>query len=88
MPEILFRNDFGAAFAYCALPALAAASMVPSSGVTFWPGRARCKPSMTILSVGASPDRITRSPSTIGPVSTSFIPTVPSSPTVNMILRD
>ena len=43
---------------------------------------------MTMRSVGASPERMTRKPSTIGPSSTSLVPTVPSSATVKTILLD
>ncbi len=57
-------------------------------GRDFLPGRARCRPSMTMRSVAASPERMTRKPSTMGPSSTSLVPTVPSSATVNTILRD
>jgi hypothetical protein len=66
----------------------AAASILPSWAVTFWPGLARRRPSMTSRSVAASPDRMTRKPSTIGPSSISLVPTMPSSATVKMILLD
>src|SRR5262249_60956259 len=74
--------------AYCALAVSATALISPSSGLTFWPGRARGSPSMTMRSVAAKPERTTRSPSTIGPSSTSLPPTVPSSATVTTIFRD
>jgi hypothetical protein len=46
----------------CHAPLLAVATIVPAAGVTFTPGRARMSPSMTTVSVGTSPLRITRSP--------------------------
>ena len=65
------------------------APIVPCSGVTFWPGRARNSPLMMIWSSAVMPLLITRRLSSVtGPSSTGFGTTVPSGATVNSILTD
>src|SRR5271155_3048607 len=67
---------------------LCAGRITPGCGVTLPPGRARSMPSITTLSVGSMPERITRSPSNSGPVCTTLGTTVPSALTVITTLRD
>src|SRR5262249_33343866 len=63
-------------------------SILPSSGFTFCPGRARCSPSITIRSVGARPGRMTPRPAALGPSSPRLVPAPPAAAPVNTILRD
>ena len=63
-------------------------AIVPATGVTFAPGLTRTRPSMTTVSVGARPPRITRSPRCRPPISTVFGTIVPSAPTVITTWRD
>ena len=71
----------GAGGAFC--------GVVPCSGVTFWPGRARSSPPMMTLSSAVMPLLTMRRLSSItGPSSTGFGTTVPSGATVNSNLID
>ena len=70
-----------------AVAGVAAALMMPGRTSTFMPGMASCAPLITIRSLGSSPERITRRPSTSGPVTTGRGVRLPSRCTTVTTLR-